>query len=68
MREFDPTKREAAYQKIHKILYDDQPYTWLFFRSSFYGFNRDLRGYIFSPRGPYHYSPGFGGIYKAKMK
>ena len=67
-KEFDPQKRAKIYAQIHKILYEDQPYTWLYFRNSFYGFNKRLRGYNFSPRGPYNYGPGFGSIWKAKEK
>ncbi len=66
-REFDPEKRAAIYAKIHKILWEDQPYTWLYYRNSFYGFNKKLRGYSFSPRGPYNYGPGFSSIYKPAM-
>jgi peptide/nickel transport system substrate-binding protein len=62
--EFDEAKRQQIYQEIHKILYDEQPYTWLYYRNSFYGFNKELRGYKFSPRGPFNYSPGFGSIWK----
>jgi peptide/nickel transport system substrate-binding protein len=65
-REFDPEKRRKIYAKIHKILYEDQPYTWLYVRNAYYAFNKDLRGYYFSPRGPYHYGPGFGAIWKPK--
>ncbi len=64
LKEFDEAKRIAIYQKVHEILYEDQPYTWLFYQSGFYGFNKSLRGYSFSPRGPYHYGPGFGSIWK----
>lgn len=64
LRELDPQRREQIYARIATILYEDQPYTWLFYQNSFYGFNKSLRGYIFSPRGPYHYSPGFGSIWK----
>lgn len=63
--EFDRQKRAEIYGRIHQILYEDQPYTWLYFRSSFYGFNKQLRGYNFSPRGPYNYSPGFSAIWRA---
>lgn len=63
-REFDKEKRAKIYGKIHELLYDDQPYTWLYFRNSFYGFNKDLRGYVFSPRGPYGYGPGFSSLWK----
>ena len=52
-REFDREKRAAIYGEIHKILWEDQPYTWLFYRNAFYGFNKKLRGYNFSPRGPF---------------
>ena len=67
-QEFDRAKRGVIYGKIHTILYNDQPYTWLYWRNSFYGFNKDLRGYMFSPRDPYGYSPGLGSIWKPKKK
>ena len=67
-REFDPVKRAAIYGKIHRTLWDDQPYTWLFFNSSMYAFNKNLRGYKFSPRGPFHYSPGSSSLWKPKTK
>jgi len=62
-REIDREKRAAIYGKIHHILWEDQPYTWLLYRNSLYGFNKKLRGYNFSPSGPYQFSPGFFGIY-----
>jgi len=61
--EFDEDKRMAIYGEIHNLLWEDQPYTWLFWRNSFYGFNKRLRGYNFSPRGPFHYGPGFSSFY-----
>jgi peptide/nickel transport system substrate-binding protein len=67
-REFDKAKRAEKYGRIQQILSEDQPYTWLYWRNSFYGFSRDLRGYVFSPRGPYHYSPGFGSIWKPRAE
>ncbi|NBX28925.1 peptide ABC transporter substrate-binding protein [bacterium] len=67
-REFDKAKRAEKYRRIQQILSEDQPYTWLYWRNSFYGFSRDLRGYVFSPRGPYHYSPGFGSIWKPRAE
>jgi peptide/nickel transport system substrate-binding protein len=63
-REFDRDKRAAIYGKIDELIYADQPYTWLYFRSSFYGMSKDLRGYKFSPRGPYSYSPGYFSLWK----
>ncbi len=66
--EFDEDKRYAIYGEIHKQLWEDQPYTWLFFRSSFYGFSKKLRGYNFSPRGPFHYGPGISSFYMPAAK
>lgn len=63
--EFDREKRGALYGEITKLLWQDQPYTWLLYRNSFYGFNKRLRGYTFSPRGPYGFSPGISSVYKA---
>jgi peptide/nickel transport system substrate-binding protein len=63
MKEFDQEKRAEYYRRIDEILWEQQPYTWLYFRSAFYGFNKNLRGYMFSPRGPFHYSPGFDSVW-----
>ena len=65
-RELDRSRRAEKYARIQEILYEDQPYTWLFWRNSFYGFSKSLRGYVFSPRGPYHYSPGSGSLWKPR--
>src|SRR5262249_36726313 len=62
-REFNREKRAAIYAKINEIIYHDQPSTFLFWRNSFYGFNNHLRGYKYSPRGPFHYDPGFFSIW-----
>ncbi|SFI27600.1 ABC transporter substrate-binding protein [Planctomicrobium piriforme] len=66
LREFDQEKRADIYREIDDILWADQPYTWLYYRSAFFGFNKSLRGYMFSPRGPFHYSPGFDSFWSAK--
>ena len=34
--EFDREKRADIYRKIALILWEDQPYTWLYFRSAMY--------------------------------
>ncbi|MEZ6050677.1 MAG: peptide-binding protein [Planctomycetaceae bacterium] len=65
-REFDRDKRAKIYGEIATILWDDQPYTWLYFRSNFFAWNKDVRGYMFSPRGPYGYSPGLSALWKPK--
>ena len=61
MREFDQEKRMAIYGRIHSIIFEDQPYTFLFCRNAFYGFNKSLRGYGFYPRGLVD-----GGIWRPK--
>jgi peptide/nickel transport system substrate-binding protein len=63
-KEFDEAKREEIYGRIHLMIWEDQPYTWLYFQNAYYGFNKELRGYMFSPRGPYTYGPGFSSIYR----
>lgn len=67
-RELDRAKRAEKYGRIQELLYEDQPYTWLFWRNSFYGFSKQVRGYVFSPRGPYNYSPGFGSLWKPRVE
>ncbi len=61
--EFDPKKRAAIYGEIHNLMWEDQPRTWLFYRNGFYGFNKNVRGYNFSPIGPFLFSPGFDSIF-----
>lgn len=55
--------RGAIYGKIHEQIYEDQPYMFLYTRSSFFGFNKRMRGYNFSPRGLFSYSPGIRSIW-----
>ncbi|MEW4488383.1 ABC transporter substrate-binding protein [Thalassoglobus sp. JC818] len=61
--ELDRDVRAKYYREIDEILWEEQPYCWLFYRGAFYAFNKRLRGYKFSPRGPYHYAPGFDAIW-----
>ncbi|MGE0376224.1 MAG: peptide-binding protein [Planctomycetaceae bacterium] len=65
-KEFDRDKRGAIYARIHMQLWEDQPYTWLYYRSAFFAWNKSLRGYMFSPRGPYGYGPGLAALWKPK--
>lgn len=57
--EFDRQKRMAIYQELHKRIYDDYPCLWLYCRNAYYGFNKDIRGLYFYPRGPI-----YGGAWK----
>lgn len=63
--EFDRDKRAAIYGQIHNLIWQDQPYTYLFNRNAFYAFNKKLRGYNFSPGGPYLYDPGMMSLFKS---
>jgi peptide/nickel transport system substrate-binding protein len=63
LKEFDFEKRRKIYQRIHEILWEDQPYTWLFYQNGYFAFSKRLRGYEFSPRGPFHFSPGISAIW-----
>ena len=67
-KEFDSEKRMEIYREICRTLYEDQAYMWLYYQNAYYGFNKELRGYNFSPRGPYNYSPGFSSIYKPALQ
>ena len=60
-REFDPDARRKIYQEIHKILYDDQPYTWVYNEPVLSAMNRRIRGAQLSPRGLTGFDPGFLG-------
>jgi peptide/nickel transport system substrate-binding protein len=62
---FDQAERGRIYAQIHRLIYQDQPCTFLFFQNSFHAFNRQMRGYMISPRGPFNYSPGSGSVWKA---
>ncbi len=58
-KEFDRNKRKKIYQKIDKILYDDQPYTWIIDAPILAAFNKRIHGVQFSPRGIYNFDPSF---------
>jgi peptide/nickel transport system substrate-binding protein len=60
-REFDFEKRKKIYQEIDKLVYDDQPYIWIYNRPILAVFNRRIHGVQFSPRGITGFDPGFMG-------
>ncbi|MEW4454795.1 ABC transporter substrate-binding protein [Bremerella sp. JC817] len=68
LAELDREKRAKHYHDIAKILYEDQPYTWLYYRADLYGFNKRMRGYQFSPTGPWFYEPGAFSVWKAQSE
>ncbi len=67
-REFDVEKRKRIYQRINEILYEDQPYMFLSYRATFWAFSKEMRGYNFSPRGPFTYGPGIFSVWKPRKK
>ncbi|MFH1744333.1 MAG: ABC transporter substrate-binding protein, partial [bacterium] len=60
-REFDFEKRKTIYQEIHKIIYDDQPYTFITNRQSMYAIQKRIRGIQTSPRGIFNFDPSIHG-------
>ena len=56
--EFDREKRAKIYREVSRIIYEDQPYLFLTFRSLIYFQSKRLKGVEISPRGPYLFSPG----------
>jgi peptide/nickel transport system substrate-binding protein len=55
--EFDRAKRTAYYQEIAKIIYDEQPYTFLWYRSTLWGLDKRIRGVSTGPRGIFNFDP-----------
>lgn len=55
--EFDREKRAAHYREIQKIVYDEQPYLFLYNRATTWAFHKRLRGIQFSPRGVFNFHP-----------
>lgn len=55
--EFDRKKRTEYYQKIQKLIYEDQPYLFLFYRANTWAFHKRLRGIQTSPRGVFNFYP-----------
>ncbi len=58
-KEFDHTQRARIYQEIAKILYEEQPYVFLWNRPTLRAFNKRIRGVTFSPRGVWNFDPSF---------
>lgn len=61
----DREERAEIYQEIHKILYEDQPYTWIVNPPILAAFNKRIQGVQFSPRGIYGFDPGVTGWWVA---
>jgi peptide/nickel transport system substrate-binding protein len=66
--ELDPAKRSRIYQEINDAIFEDQPYLFICYRATLWAFSKDMRGYNFSPRGPFGYGPGLASMWKPKKK
>jgi peptide/nickel transport system substrate-binding protein len=55
--EFDHAKRMSYYREMSKIIYDEQPYTWMWNRGTFWAVHKRLRGLATSPRGIFNFTP-----------
>ena len=52
---------EIIRQEIHKLVYEDQPYTWIYNGPTLCAFNKRIRGVQFSPKGIYDFDPSYFG-------
>ena len=59
--EFDQAKRAKVYQEIGKIIYDEQPYLFIWNRPTLAAIHKRIRGVQFSPRGIFGFDPSWYG-------
>ena len=57
-RTFDPAERQRCYRQIHRLIYEDQPFTFVSVSPSLWAFNQHLHGVTFGPRGACTWYPG----------
>jgi len=55
--EFDRAKRAEIYAEIARLIYDDQPYTFLFYRPTLWALDSRIHGVTTSPRGVFGFTP-----------
>lgn len=51
--DFDPTSRLTTFQKVQKLIWDDQPFVYLFQQTSLWGQQKNLSGFIVPPTGDF---------------
>jgi peptide/nickel transport system substrate-binding protein len=56
--EFDHEKREEIYHRVHRLIHDDQPYTFVNTVPEKRPFNKRIGGIVISPNGPFDFYPG----------
>jgi len=57
-RTLDGRKEAALYGKIQELIYEDQPYLFLWQKPTMWAFNRRIHGVELSPFGPVRFYPG----------
>ena len=57
----DPDIYESAMKEIDRIVFEEQPMTFILHPPVPYAFSNRLRGVKFSARGPFLFSPGVEG-------
>jgi peptide/nickel transport system substrate-binding protein len=67
-RERDRGRRAEVYGRIHDILAEDQPCTWLVWQQDLRGVSRRIAADLFDLRGATHWSPGLSGIWKPELE
>jgi len=67
-RERDRERRAEIYGRIHDILAEDQPCTWLVWQQDLRGIARRIADDVFDLRGAAHWSPGLSGIWKPELE
>jgi peptide/nickel transport system substrate-binding protein len=65
--DFDENRRMAYYAEMQKIIYDEQPYTFVWNRPVLWAFNKRIRGVTFSPRGVWNFDPSYLGWWVQKQ-
>jgi peptide/nickel transport system substrate-binding protein len=50
-RTLDPAKRKLIYQRLHQVLYDDQPYTFLYVPEAMPAIHKRFKGYTVNDNG-----------------
>jgi len=56
--EFDQEKRAEIYHQIHRILHEDQPYTFVNAVPEKRPISKRIKGVVISPNGPFNFYPG----------
>jgi peptide/nickel transport system substrate-binding protein len=56
--EFDQAKRAEIYHEIHRIIHDEQPYTFINTVPEKRPIARRIKGVVISPNGPFDFYPG----------